>query len=107
MSRIAITSNDNAVPAEAALAHDADALSAALRQSYEAGRAEAAAEAEETFESLRRSIRGLKRSLRRARPTPRQEVEAALDLMLVAVEERLGIESVIREHNGQQYRVYA
>ena len=45
----------------------------------------------ETFRFLRSHILNMRRSIRRARPTPREGIEAGLDLMLAAVEERLDL----------------
>lgn len=67
-----------------------ETLAAAFQETYLAGQADAA-RAHETLVFLHRTIRNMQRSMRRARPTPREGVEAGLDLMLRAVEERLGI----------------
>lgn len=64
-------------------------LAAAFKLAYLAGRGDANAE-HETLTFLRQTIRNMQRSLRRARPTPQAGVEAGLDLMLAAVDTRLG-----------------
>lgn len=67
---------------------DLPTLAAAFRLAYLAGRGDAHAEIE-TLTFLKRTITNMRRSMRRARPTPQAGVEAGLDLMLAAVEERL------------------
>lgn len=68
---------------------DVNTLAAAFRLAYLAGRADVARE-DATLSFLRQTIRNMQRSLRIARPTPREGIEAGLDLMLRAVDERLG-----------------
>ena len=111
MTALAITYTQQDVPREGpTITLEQSALTAALRLSYLAGQADAAHDAalsEDAFQTLRRMIRDLARSLRRARPTARQEVEAGLDSLLYTVEQALGITSEIRERDGRMYRVYA
>lgn len=45
----------------------------------------------ETLAFLHRTLHNMRRSMRRAQPTPREGIEAGLDLMICAVEERLGL----------------
>lgn len=67
-----------------------DVLAAAMHLAFLAGNTEAR-EMRETLMFLQRTIRNMQRSLRKARPAPREGIEAGLDLILRAVDERLGV----------------
>lgn len=79
-----------AVPADEprVVSCDVHTLAAAFEIAYRAG-SEKARDDAESFAFLHRTIRNMQRSLRRARPAPREGIEAGLDLMLCAVNERL------------------
>jgi hypothetical protein len=75
-------------------------LAAAMRLTYLAGTL-AAEKDQETLLFLERTIRNMQRSMRLPKPTPREGIEAGLDLMLRAVREALG------ERAEDEFRVAA
>ena len=87
---VALAAKQQEVPDVDGILTDADTLAAAFHLAYLAGRADSARD-RETYQFLHRSIRNMQRSIRKARPIPREGIEAGLDLMLRAVEERLGV----------------